>query len=299
MTILEKSQYQYTFDPLARPAARAVSGEAVVFRTRDCYEDQINEDGKDFARLDMRRGNPATGPLYVEGARPGDTLKIEILDIACGDHGCMCLRPGAGIFEVEGSHCRVFPLENGTVDLDGLSLPLRPMIGVIGTAPASSMDTHTPGEHGGNLDVRELGTGSVLFLPVAVPGALLSLGDLHALQGDGESAICGMEVSGEVTLRATVVPGWSELPTPFLVTEDAVFTLAADESLDVCSVAAARKMHRFLMGTCGLSDARAAMLLSLAGQLRISQVVNPRKGCRMEFPRSLLRELRPDIDRLF
>lgn len=299
MITIEKTNFHYAFDPDTPSAARANSGETVVFRTRDCYEEQIDTDGKDFALLDMSRGNPATGPLYIDGAMPGDTLKIEILDIAPADHGCMCVRTGKGIYEVEGCHCRVFPIRDGAIGFDGLDIPIKPMIGVIGVAPAEPVDTHTPGEHGGNLDVRELGAGSVLYLPVAAPGALLSVGDLHALQGDGESAICGLEMSGEVTLRATVIKGGAGLPTPFLVTADAVYTLAADESLDVCSVAAARKMHRFLMDAAGLSDVRAAMLLSLRGQLRISQVVNPKKGCMMEFPLALLRKLKPGINEIF
>ena len=170
------------------------------------------------------------------------------------------------------------------------------MIGVIGTAPAEPTDTHTPGEHGGNMDIRELGAGSVLYLPVSVPGALLSLGDLHGLQGDGETAICGLEMAGAVILRASVIPGGAGLPTPFLVTDRAVYTTAAAESLDECSVTAARKMHRFLSERLDLTDAQAAMLLSLRGDLRIAQVVNPKKGCMMELPRSLVTELSGEKD---
>ena len=289
---------RFSFDPAVRPTARAVSGDTVRFVCRDCYDGQLTEDGMDFASLDMTRGNPVTGPLYIDGARPGDTLRVEILSIEPDDHGVMCLRPGAGIYPVEGSHCRRFSLEGGVIHFDrGLRIPIRPMIGVIGTAPRTPIDTHTPGEHGGNMDIRELGAGSVLYLPVAVPGALLSLGDLHALQGDGETAICGLEMGGTVTLRATVIPGDAGIPTPFLVTETACYTAAADPSLDVCSVQAARKMHRFLMTRAGLTDAQAAMLLSLRGNLRIAQVVNPRKGCIMELPRETIDAL-PDISPL-
>jgi len=235
--------------------------------------------------MDMSRGNPVTGPLYVRDARPGDTLKIEILSIEPAEHGVMCIRPGKGIYPVEGCHCRRFPIREGRILFDrGLEISVRPMIGVIGTAPEAPIDTHTPGEHGGNMDIPDLGEGTVLYLPVAVPGALLSLGDLHARQGDGETAICGMEMSGAVTLRVTVIPGGAGLPTPFLASAHALYTAAADPSLDVCSVAAARKMHRFLIEYLGLTDAQAAMLLSLRGDLRIAQVVNPRKGCVMELP---------------
>lgn len=142
------------------------------------------------------------------------------------------------------------------------------------------------------MDINELGIGSTVYLPVAVPGALLSIGDLHAVQGDGETAICAMEVSGDVTVRVTVLKQPKHLPTPMVITETACYITAADKSLDVCSIAAARKMHRWLTEEFDLTDAQAAMLLSLQGNLRISQVVNPLKGCMMELPRAILAQLK-------
>ena len=292
MTIIGKDTVRFAFDPSASPAAQAASGETVRFLTRDCYDGQLTRDGMDFAAMDMTRNNPISGPLFIRDARPGDTLRIDILSVTPDDHGVMCIRTGRGIYEVEGCHCRRFPIRDGAIRFDrDLEIPVRPMIGVIGVAPAEGADTHTPGEHGGNMDIRELGAGSTLYLSVYVPGALLSLGDLHAIQGDGETAICGMEMSGAVDLRVTVIPGGAGLPTPFLVTDRAVYTTAAAESLDECSVTAARKMHRFLIDRLGLTDAQAAMLLSLNGDLRITQVVNPHKGCMMELPMDILREL--------
>ena len=123
----------------------------------------------------------------------------------------------------------------------------------------------------------------MLFLPVQVPGAMVSAGDLHAVQGDGETAICAMETGGEVQIRIDVISGGADLlPTPFLETDKAYYTIASDVSLDQCSVKAAEKMQKVLMKYGGLTDAQAAMFLSLTGNLRISQVVNPEKGCMME-----------------
>ena len=116
------------------------------------------------------------------------------------------------------------------------------------------------------------------------------MGDLHGVQGDGETVICALEVPGEVTVRVTVLKDRADIPTPFLVTKDRYLTTAADPSLDVCSVKAARKMQKFLRDHAGLSLEQAGMLLSLAGNLRISQVVNPAKGCIMEMPRGLAKE---------
>ena len=121
------------------------------------------------------------------------------------------------------------------------------MIGVIGTCPAESCDTQSPGEHGGNLDINELGIGSTIYLPVSIPGAHLAIGDCHAVQGDGETAVCAMEVSAAVTVRVSVLKDAKELPTPFIETKDHIYTTYGDRSLDVDSVNTARKMHQYLI----------------------------------------------------
>ena len=290
---ISKEHIQFQFDPAVEAVASVNSGDTVCFDCQDCYTEQLTEDGMEFARMDMNRNNPITGPLCVNGAEPGDVLKVEILKIELEDHGVMCVRTGKGIYEVDGCHCRKFEIEDGVIHFArGLDIPVRPMIGVIGSCPVEPASTQVPGEHGGNLDIRELGEGSTVYLPVAVPGANLSMADIHAIQGDGESAICGMECSGKVTVRVTVLKDREDIPTPFVVSGGSCYTTAADESLDVCHVAAARKMHKFLMSQTGISDAQAAMLLSLKGNLRITQVVNPKKGCMMEFPMEVLRELK-------
>ncbi len=292
MISIERTGLRFSFDRQAEPAAHAHSGDTVVFHCEDCYNGQLSEDGYAYSAMDMRWNNPITGPLYVEEAAPGDVLRVDIKRIALPDSGCACVRTGAGIYEIEGSHCRRFSIRDGEVMFDGgIRIPVRPMIGTIGTAPAAGTPkTQVPGEHGGNMDIREMGEGVSLYLPVSVPGALLSMGDLHAVQGDGETVICALEIRGEVTVQVTVLKDRADIPTPFLVTLDRYITTAADVSLDVCSVAAARKMHRFLQEHTGLNDMQSGLLLSLAGNLRISQVVNPLKGCYMEFPIGLAGE---------
>ena len=287
MRQISEKNISFFFDPAIPPALKAESGETVKFMTKDCYDGQIDVDNKDFRLLDMNRNNPISGPLYIEGAAPGDTLKVEVLDIVPNEYGMMCVRLGKGVYHVNGNHCRIYNIKNGQIQFDqGIRIPIRPMIGVIGTCPATACDTHSPGPHGGNLDIRDLGIGSTVYLPVSVPGAMLSIGDCHALQGDGETAICGLEVSAAVIVRVSIVK--EQLPTPFLETKDAIYTIAWDQSLDLASVDVSRKMHRYLMSNFSLSDAQAAMLLSLAGDLRISQIVNPLKGCVMRFPKAYL-----------
>lgn len=288
---ISDDHYHPAFDKNIAPAAYAHSGDTAVFHCRDCYNRTMHTDRMNREDMHITCANPATGPLYIEEATPGDVLKVEILEIQPDSRGCMRVRPGAGGYEIDRSICRVFPVdvETMTVDFEGITLPLRPMIGVIGTAPAEqAVDTETPGEHGGNLDIKEMTAGATLYLPVKVPGALLSMGDIHGLQGDGESAICGLEMNGVVTVRVTVLKNRTDIPTPFLVTPSHYITTAAHPSLDVCSLTAARKMHRFLLSHTSLDNPHAAMLLSLKGDLRISQIVNPAKGCMMAFPKGFV-----------
>lgn len=292
--VISSDDYHPAFDSHIAPAARAHSGDTAVFHCRDCYNRTMHTDRMNREDMHITCANPATGPLYIEEAEAGDVLKVEILEIIPDSRGCMRVRPGVGAYEIDRSICRVFSVDPKamTVDFDGVTIPLRPMIGVIGTAPAgAAIDTETPAEHGGNLDIKEMTAGSTLYLPVCVDGALLSMGDIHGLQGDGESAICGLEMNGIVTVRVTVLKNRTDIPTPFLVTPTHFITTSAHPSLDECSVAAARKMHRFLLDHTGLDNPHAAMLLSLKGDLRISQIVNPAKGCMMAFPKDVI-----DID---
>lgn len=172
--------------------------------------------------------NPATGPLYIEEACPGDVLKVEILKISLNPTGIMQALPGAGTFgDLLTEECvRQFSIEDGMVPFnETLQLPLQPMIGVIGTSPeSSSISTHIPGDHGGNMDCTKISEDTTLYLPVFVPGALLSMGDLHAVMGDGEVLICGMEAAGAVTVKVTVLHD-TVLPTPCLLSSDMFCTI--------------------------------------------------------------------------
>jgi amidase len=162
------------------------------------------------------------------------------------------------------------------------------MIGVIGTAPAiEEIPTGTPGQHGGNMDCKRIVEGATLYLPVHVPGALLSMGDLHAVMGDGEVIICGLEIAGEVTIRVSVIKD-KILPLPLLREGEHLMTIASAETLDLAAKQATIQMHRFLTNELGLEFNEAGMLLSLVGDLRICQVVDPLMTARMELPLSIL-----------
>lgn len=283
----------YAMDRANAPALRVPDGSTLVFQTRDCFEDQIQHAGAAFTALDWTRINPATGPVSIEGARPGDALAVEILDIRVGEQAVMVTGPGLG---VEGDALseptvRVFPVQAGHVEVSGVRVPLRPMIGVIGTAPAGeAVPNGTPGPHGGNMDTTVIRAGSTLWLPVNVEGGLLALGDLHAGMGDGEVSVCGLEVPGEVKLRVTVVPQ-CRWPLPMVQTDTHLYTIASALTLDEAAVLATKAMSTLLQQEAGLGRADAIGLLSVAGSLQISQVVDPLKTCRFELGLDVLAQL--------
>jgi amidase len=165
------------------------------------------------------------------------------------------------------------------------------MIGVIGVAPTGkAVKNGTPGPHGGNMDCKEITAGATVFLPVAVDGALLAAGDLHAIMGDGEVAICAAEVAGEVTLSADVLQGCS-LPTPAVETPDELLLLASAAALDECEKSVLAKAHRLLVDVLGRSSNEAARVMSLIGDLGVSQVVDPLKTMTFALPKSALSAL--------
>lgn len=137
------------------------------------------------------------------------------------------------------------------------------------------------------MDCRKIGEGSVLYLPVAVPGALLSMGDLHALMGDGEVFICGLETAGEVTVRVSVLKD-CRMPAPFLVTEDKVMTIQSADTTDEAGKKAVLLMEEYIRETAGIDELKAGMLMSLAADMCICQIVDPQMTVRVEFPRQIL-----------
>jgi amidase len=284
----------YAFGPDLQPAVRVDMGEEIVFETHDCFQGQIKTEADLVTNLDWNHTNPATGPAYLEGAQPGDILRLEVLDVEVESHSVMVTIPGEGSLGNRISLAETTILRQEGESLvykDQVRIPLGPMIGVIGISPKSgSISNGVPADHGGNLDCRLIGTGSRLYLTVQVPGGLLGVGDLHAAMGDGEIVAVGAEVPGVVRLRPQIVdlPG---LPTPFLETTDLVATLSSDPNLEVAVSGAVHNMNDFLTDFVGLSVNDAGMLMSAVGSLKICQVVDPAKTARFEFPKSVLTQL--------
>ena len=291
MVIIPRTQAVYAMSPDNPPAAHVADGETIHFETSDCFGCQLTREDQKVGAIDWERINPATGPLYVEGAQPGDVLKVEILDISLADHATAVEMPGEGVYGhlLTQETTRIFPVKDGILTFnDHLTFPVEPMIGVIGVAPAEgSVLTGTPDSHGGNMDCNRICAGSTLYLPVNVPGALLAMGDLHAIMGDGEVCVCGAEISGAVTVRVTVLKN-CPLPTPFLIREDLAAAIFSAKTMEEATRGATCRMRQFLLDFSSLPSADAGILLSLSGSLRICQAVDPMITCRMELPRRVI-----------
>lgn len=271
------------------PCGRIRAGETVTFETYDCFTNQFLPEEATFENVVRKPGNPATGPLFIEGAMPGDMLKIDILDIVLGPVGVVMLGPGSGSekeFFSQKTLKRIPVIDGFAHYSEQLKLPITPMIGVIGVAPdGDGVSTITPMDHGGNMDCTQIRKGVTLYLPVFTEGALLSLGDFHAIMGDGEVEDCGLEIEGKAVLRVDVVKNRNCVPYPMIETSEKLITIASAEDVEAAWRKAVRQMYGFLKEKIGLDDKDAGMLLTMAGDLVICQTVNPMKTVRMEFPR--------------
>jgi amidase len=273
------------------PCDRVRAGEIVAFETYDCFTNQFLPEEATFENVIRKPGNPATGPLYIEGAMPGDMLKIDILDIEMGPVGIVMLGPNSGSEKEEFPQkvLRRVPVKGGYAYFnERVKIPVKPMIGVIGVAPAGEgVSTITPMDHGGNMDCTQIKKGVSLYLPVFVEGALLSMGDFHAVMGDGEVEDCGLEIEGRAIVRVSVVRNKNCVSYPMIETEDQLITLASREEVEEAWRAAARQMYEFMKEKVGMDYEEAGMLLTMTGDLIICQTVNPMKTVRMELPRHI------------
>ena len=289
---LTKDSYIYSMSSENAPALRVPSGSIVEIETYDCFQNQIQDETFNMDALDWNRINPATGPVYVEGAEPGDILQVEIQKIDIASFGTMLTGENAGVMghRLKGFSVKRVPIRDGKVIFnDKIEFPVNPMVGVIGVAPKEgSINCGTPGDHGGNMDTIMIGENATVYFPVFHEGALFSLGDCHAAMGDGEVGVSGIEVPAKVTVKISVIKGES-IRTPVVETDEGIACIVSKETLDEAAVVATEEMVEYLMDRTGMAMDEATMLLSAAGHLQISQVVDPLKTVRMYVPKSILR----------
>lgn len=239
--------------------------------------------------------HPLTGPIYVTGSEPGDALEVHIGPISfLHPYGVIGFLPGGGTLPGDFPYAylkllRFDPAGRTIPFAPGISIPLAPFFGSIGVAPpvlAGRVSSGPPGPHVGNLDIKELGAGSTIFLPVHVPGALLSIGDGHAAQGDGEVTGTAIETSLATTLQVTL---HKRMPLRYARIETAthVITLGLDPDLDEAARLAVREMVDYLVAEKKLTRDEAYVLCSAAVDLRVSQTVDVTKGVHAMLRKSL------------
>ncbi|WIB25618.1 acetamidase/formamidase family protein [Curtobacterium sp. MCSS17_015] len=249
------------------------TGETIGFETTDAVYAEL-DDHHDMAQLQAPI-NPVTGPVYVEGAEPGDTLAVTIHDIELTTHGWSVSLPGSGALQhVMGD--RVFtrrcPIEDGVVHVtDRHAFPVRPMIGCIGTAPADGENsTIMPAyAEGGNMDVTEARPGSTVYLPVRVPGALLSIGDIHAIMAEGESSFVAIEAQGTAVVSVDLVKGGPGLRAPRIETADEWLFVGLGEPVQESIRRGYEDAFAFLVEEHGWSGDDAYAVLSAVGDSKL------------------------------
>jgi len=239
-------------------------------------------------------GHILTGPVYVEGAEPGDVLEVKVLSIDLpidyGYNGCSGFIP-ANCDRAQGT--KIIQLDRQTMTaefLPGIVIPLRPFFGSMGVAPAPEVgrvSSNPPSRHAGNLDNRELVAGSTLFIPVFVPGALFEVGDGHAAQGDGEVDQTAIETSLRGKLQLTVRKDM-RLTWPRAETATDYIAMATDPDLTVATTLAIQEMVDFLASAKGLTKHQAYQLVSIAGHVAITQLVDrPNLGVHVKLPKAI------------
>ncbi len=278
---------QYRWDNRADPVLTVAPGDTVVYELREVSDGQIGpaSTADVLAGLNWDRVYPLAGPLRVEGAAPGDALEVEVLDLHTRGWGWSAIIPGLGLLaeEIPGPHLRIFDLTDGeaTPLTPKVRIPIRPFLGTMGVAPAEagSFAIMPPGVFGGNMDTRQLVRGSRLRLPVQVAGALFACGDAHAAQGDGEVCVTGIECPMYAVLRFGLTRG-AGLPAPQIwapaqpPSGPAYITTGVGPDLFTAARDAVRAMVAHVQQGHGLSREDAYVLCSLAGDLRISEIVD-------------------------
>jgi amidase len=283
---------KYVYASVA-PVARLKPGDILDTNTLDCFGNAIKKPGD---TLSMSKGdNPLTGPFYIEGAEPGDTLVVKILDLEVdGDQGVGAFAPGFGALN-ETNYTPMlhlplpekiwfYPIDhaNNTATFQALDskfsvkIPLHPFFGCIGVAPSAgeARSSIVPAEFGGNMDSPEASVGNTVYFPVNVPGGLLYMGDGHAAMGDGEVAGTAIEVPLRARVQLSLIKG-QKINWPRFENDDAIMTVGAYRPLDDCVRIAFTELVGWIHQDYGLSELDAYELLSKVAKIHLNEMVDP------------------------
>ncbi len=291
--LTEKVQgsYHYTMGPYSEPVMQIKPGDRVVVETRDAFEGKIKKTtDKPTKVLQMPFLNPQNGPIMVEGAEKGDALAVHIesmLPRGPNPRGTCCMIPEFGALtgtyytatlnEPLPEIVRKIDLDKKWVYWSGrVKLPYKPHIGTLSCSPEiDSINSLTPDNHGGNMDLPDMGPGSITYLPVRVPGARLFIGDAHACQGDGEVCGVAVEYPTVTTITVDLIKGWS-IEWPRLETEEFIMAIGSTRPLEDAARIAYRELVRWMAKDYRFDQWDAYMMLSQCGMVRLGNFVDPK-----------------------
>ncbi|HMN79722.1 MAG TPA: acetamidase/formamidase family protein [Burkholderiaceae bacterium] len=291
LTETVQGRFHYTIGPYSDPVMQVRPGDRIVVETRDAFEGAIRtEADMPSQKLRMPFVNPQNGPILVEGAEKGDTLAVHIESmVPRGDNprGTCAMIPDFGALTGTAYTALLnpsLPEKVRKIDLDEkgvywsrrVTLPYKPHIGTLSCSPEiDSINSLTPDSHGGNMDVPDMGPGSITYLPVRSPGARLFIGDAHACQGDGEVCGTAVEYASTCTIRVDVIKGWT-IEWPRLENELLIMVIGSARPLEDAARIACRDLVLWLEADYGFDRWDAYMMLSQCAQVRLGNFVDPK-----------------------
>ncbi len=286
-----QKKFHYTIGPYSDPVMTIKPGDRVVVDTRDAFEGAIkSETDKPSELLTLPYLNPQNGPIMIEGAEKGDVVAVYIEKmVPRGDdpHGICCLIPQFGALtgtEYTATLNDSLPEMVKRVKIDGEhiywskrhTLPYRPHIGTLSVSPEiDSINALTPDNHGGNMDIPDIGPGSITYLPVRSPGARLFIGDAHACQGDGEVCGTAVEYASTTTIKVDLIKNW-KIDWPRMENAHAIMGIGSARPLEDAGRIAYRELIRWMVSDFGFDQWDAYMLLSQCGKVRLGNFVDPK-----------------------
>lgn len=277
--MLTLTDFVYKFSKDNKPIGYANPGDTVKFITKDCFEGQIKTDSDVPVHCDMDHTNPSTGPLYINGAEPGDVLAVDILNIDIAKSGVTVICENCGpLYKTSKARTRIINIEDGYALYKDVKIKVDTMIGVIGTAPSGDdVPTGYCFNGGGNMDSNIITKGVTVWLPVRVEGGLLSMGDIHACMGDGEVVGTGLEIDGEVTVRIRLLKNFN-LNWVVTETKDAYYVNTNAPTCDEAISLGYLEMQRLLANAYDWDYSDASMYMTLCGSLNANQACIEKTG---------------------
>lgn len=295
---LSSEQTHNRFSKSIPPVLKVPSGAIVEVETKEATDGQlaINSKSEDVPNVQFDPIHPLTGPVYVEGAEPGDVLAVTLHHIEIGDWAWSGVFPGFGFLadEFTEPYLKTFALAKGATEVkfsEKISIPLRPFPGVMGVAPDTEemLSTIPPRANGGNMDNPHLTEGTTVYFPVFVEGALFSIGDTHAAQGFGEVCGTAIEASMKIIYEINIIKNGRAIKEPQYETEEYYAVTAFATTIDEAAKKATGYMIDYLVDEHGLGRTEAYVLCSLAGNLEIAEVVDmPHVLVSMHMPKNVL-----------